>query len=224
MQTRLDSPYRLLPTVDDFLDTWVEDGEVRVKEKEMSPERRNELLHGGREKRTKYDTPPILTVKDLKVWFATQRTIFGRPKAWVKAVDGIDFEVYPGQTLGLVGESGCGKTTTGRAILRLVHPKQGATVFDGTDLGLLDGEGQTLKRTLFASSAALISGALTPAILACAGHQFGCIRSTAYIRRHWRSVFCHGVFLSLLRLDASVRRNRNYAARCKSSSRIRMHR
>ena len=155
---RLDSPYQLLPTVDDFLDTWVEDGEIHVKEKQITDERNHELLNGGRAKRTSFEGAPILTVNNLKVWFATQRDMFGREKSWVKAVDGIDFEVYPGQTLGLVGESGCGKTTTGRAILRLVAPKEGETIFDGIDLSLLEGKGQSTKRVLFGASAVQFIG------------------------------------------------------------------
>ena len=65
----------------------------------------------------------------------------------MKAVDGISFKVWPGQTLGLVGESGCGKTTTGRAILRLVEPTGGKVVFQGRDLGPLGGEDMRQVRT-----------------------------------------------------------------------------
>ncbi|MBX2796132.1 MAG: ABC transporter ATP-binding protein [Myxococcales bacterium] len=126
---RLDTPYRILPTVDDYLSAWQEDGEIKMEEKELTPERRKELMEGGRPKMPEGEGEPLLTVKDLKVLFPKKRDFFGRVTDWVHAVDGISFDVFPGQTLGLVGESGCGKTTTGRAILRLVEPTEGAVHF-----------------------------------------------------------------------------------------------
>jgi len=131
---RLDTPYRILPTVDDFMEHWVEDGEVQMKEKVLSDTRREELVNGGRPKMPEVDGDPMLVVENLKVHFVLKKTFFGKPTKWVKAVDGINFEVYPGQTLGLVGESGCGKTTTGRAILRLVEPTEGKVTFMGKSL------------------------------------------------------------------------------------------
>ena len=68
----------------------------------------------------------ILEVKSLKMWFPIYRGMLQRHVADVKAVDGINFDVYKGETLGLVGESGCGKSTTGRAILQLYRPTSGA--------------------------------------------------------------------------------------------------
>lgn len=76
---------------------------------------------------------PLLQVEDLKVHFPSGR-------ARVQAVDGVSFEIGAGETLGLVGESGCGKTTTGRAVLRLIEPTGGKVIFDGTDLGSLGSE------------------------------------------------------------------------------------
>jgi len=73
-------------------------------------------------------------VKDLTVHFPVRRGILQRVVDHVKAVDGISFNVYPGQTLGLVGESGCGKTTTGRAVLRLIEPTEGQIVYAGREL------------------------------------------------------------------------------------------
>ena len=134
---RLDTPYRLLPTVDDFLETWTEDGEVKMREKELTPERLNQLLTGARDKQPEGKGTPVLSVNDLKVHFPVKRNWLGRPTSFVKAVDGISFDVYAGQTVGLVGESGCGKTTTGRAILRLIEPTSGTVTFDGRDLGSL---------------------------------------------------------------------------------------
>ena len=74
---------------------------------------------------------PLLDVQDLQVYFPIKSGVFGRTAGYVKAVDGITFNVKPGETLGLVGESGCGKTTTGRAVLRLVEPTGGNVMFDG---------------------------------------------------------------------------------------------
>ena len=66
--------------------------------------------------------PPLLRVRDLEKYFPVRRGTFGRVTGHVKAVDGVSFDVWRGETLGLVGESGCGKSTTGRAILRLLEP------------------------------------------------------------------------------------------------------
>ena len=82
----------------------------------------------------------LLSVKDLEKHFPVTRGVFGREVGHVRAVDGISFEIAEGETLGLVGESGCGKTTAGRAILRLIEPTGGKVLFDGRDLGELGGE------------------------------------------------------------------------------------
>ena len=139
---RLESPYRILPTVQDFMETWTEDGEVHMKERALSPERVIELEQGGRDKMPEGKGEPILQVRDLKVHFPLQKSFFGKVTKWVEAVDGISFDVYPGQTLGLVGESGCGKTTTGRAILRLVEPTDGSVIFDNRVRGQAIAGGQ----------------------------------------------------------------------------------
>jgi peptide/nickel transport system ATP-binding protein len=76
----------------------------------------------------------LLDVKNLEVHFPIKSGFFGRTTGHVKAVDDISFSVMPGETLGLVGESGCGKTTTGRAVLRLVEPTGGTVMFDGKDV------------------------------------------------------------------------------------------
>ena len=77
---------------------------------------------------------PILQVKNLQTWFPNKTNIFGKAIDYVKAVDDVSFDVYEGETLGLVGESGCGKTTLGRTILRLVEPHSGKAIFDGKDI------------------------------------------------------------------------------------------
>lgn len=79
-------------------------------------------------------SPALLSVQNLSVWFPVKRTLLGKPSAFTKAVDNVSFEVYKGETLGLVGESGCGKTTLGRAILRLVEPTAGKITYNNIDL------------------------------------------------------------------------------------------
>ena len=76
----------------------------------------------------------LLQVRDLKKHFPIYRGVFQRQVGAVRAVDGVSFDVYQGETLGLVGESGCGKSTTGRTILQLYKPTAGSVVFDGVDL------------------------------------------------------------------------------------------
>ncbi|MEN0063248.1 MAG: ABC transporter ATP-binding protein [Myxococcota bacterium] len=122
---RLDTPYRLLPTVDDFLETQQVNGEIQISERELTPERERTLREGWRAKLLNVDGEPIVSVRGLKVDFPLTTDWLGRPTSFVHAVRGIDFDVWPGQTLGLVGESGCGKTTTGRALLRLIEPTAG---------------------------------------------------------------------------------------------------
>src|SRR5262245_31782915 len=77
---------------------------------------------------------PVLRVTDLKVHFPVTRGLLQRQVGTVRAVDGVSFEVKKGTTLGLVGESGCGKSTTGRAILRLVEPTAGTIEICGEDV------------------------------------------------------------------------------------------
>ena len=84
-------------------------------------------------------TKPILTVEDLRVYYPIRKGVFRTTAGHVKAVDGIRFQVYRGQTLGLVGESGCGKTTTGRAIVRLAKITGGRVLFDDEDITELSG-------------------------------------------------------------------------------------
>ncbi|MEN0006134.1 MAG: ABC transporter ATP-binding protein [Bacteroidota bacterium] len=77
---------------------------------------------------------PILKVEELKTWFPSKRNWWGKPMDYVKAVNGVSFEVYPGETLGLVGESGCGKTTLGRSILNLAPIRSGKVEFMGQSI------------------------------------------------------------------------------------------
>ncbi|MEN9202548.1 MAG: ABC transporter ATP-binding protein [Thermostichus sp. DG_1_6_bins_120] len=78
--------------------------------------------------------PPLLQVRQLRTHYAVRQGLFRRPVRELRAVDGVSFDLYPGETLGLVGESGCGKTTLGRTLLRLVRPSSGQVLYDGDDL------------------------------------------------------------------------------------------
>ncbi|MHB8928607.1 MAG: ABC transporter ATP-binding protein [Bacillota bacterium] len=78
--------------------------------------------------------PNLVEVRDLRKWFPVTGGIISRAVAHVKACDGVSFDIRRGQTMGLVGESGCGKTTTGRVILRLEEPTSGTVQFDGRDI------------------------------------------------------------------------------------------
>jgi ABC-type oligopeptide transport system ATPase subunit len=81
---------------------------------------------------------PLLVVRDLKKHFPVRGGLFSRVREHVKAVDGVTFTIEAGKTLGLVGESGCGKTTVGRTILRLIPPTSGVVEFEGDDILCLD--------------------------------------------------------------------------------------
>jgi len=85
-----------------------------------------------------------LQIKNLNVWYPAKKNFLGTTTEYMKAVDDVSFEVYKGETLGLVGESGCGKTTLGRAILRLIEPVSGKIIFNGLDL--LTCSGKELKK------------------------------------------------------------------------------
>ena len=86
-----------------------------------------------------YSRNPILKVEQLCTWFPIRKGVFGKVNGHIKAVDEISFDVYPGETLGLVGESGCGKTTLGRSIIRLIEPTSGKVIFKGEDFASLSG-------------------------------------------------------------------------------------
>jgi oligopeptide transport system ATP-binding protein len=94
---------------------------------------------GMRRGKTVINTP-LIDVRHLKVYFPVRKGVFSRVAGWVRAVDDVSFTIAPGETLGLVGESGCGKTTCGRALLRLIEPTEGEVTFDGLPVRELGGE------------------------------------------------------------------------------------
>lgn len=122
-----------LPVVSDFMEIGA-DG--RMFEKQAKVEeviQKLEVRQQMEEKRklALYEQEPVLKVRKLKSYFPIQSGIFRRTVGYVKAVDDVGFDVYPGETLGLVGESGCGKTTLGRSILKLIEPTSGEIYYKG---------------------------------------------------------------------------------------------
>jgi oligopeptide transport system ATP-binding protein len=94
-------------------------------------------------------TEDLLKVRDLRKRFAVKGGIFSRTVDQVHAVDGVSFDIGKGETLGLVGESGCGKSTTGRCILRLIEPSSGDIWFKGADVTRMDGDAlRALRRDM----------------------------------------------------------------------------
>jgi len=93
---------------------------------------------------------PLVRVRDLEKYYYEQNTLFDqllrREPRSVKAVDGVSFDIYPGETLGLVGESGCGKSTTAETVVRLREATGGTVTFDGTDVLGMDGDALTAFR------------------------------------------------------------------------------
>ncbi len=130
-----------LPTISDFMKEEADGSFTEINKTlseavhatEISPAEtrlRHEVL---------YKLSPILKVENLKTWFPISKGLFGRVSDYVRAVDDVSFDVYPGETLGLVGESGCGKTTLGRTIIRLIEPTAGKVIFREKDFASLDG-------------------------------------------------------------------------------------
>ncbi len=94
-------------------------------------------------------TQTLITVEHLNVWYPSKKTFLGKTIDYIKAVDDVSFDVFAGETLGLVGESGCGKTTLGRTLLRLIEPNSGKIIFNGFDLLSYSKEGlKKLRRDI----------------------------------------------------------------------------
>ena len=129
----MDLRLKRLPVVKEFLDgVWSDKLDFKTELIVSQQDRKSHLENI-------YTREPILKVEHLKTWFPLRKGVFNRVYDHVKAVDDVTFEVYPGETLGLVGESGCGKTTLGRSILRLVEPSEGKIIFEGENVMSLSG-------------------------------------------------------------------------------------
>lgn len=129
----LDRRLRRLPVVSDFMDV-DEAGVITEKSGSISEVINREVVTEDERKKDHeemYAKEPVLSIKNLKKYYPMGNSFFGKTKDWVKAVDDVTFDVYPGETLGLVGESGCGKTTLGRTVLRLIDPTDGEMIFQG---------------------------------------------------------------------------------------------
>lgn len=111
-----------LPVVSDFLEETR--SEVKSRKSETTHLTSDLILQ----------TSVLLKAQNLSVRFPAKKTLFGKAIDYIKAVDDVSFEVYKGETLGLVGESGCGKTTLGRTLLRLIEPTAGKIIYNGVDL------------------------------------------------------------------------------------------
>jgi peptide/nickel transport system ATP-binding protein len=132
---RLDIKLKVLPVVKDFMETdsdgnILEMSEAKFKSVGQAIMSNFQSLQEIKTRQVRLvGQEPLLQIKNLKVHFPIQRNWFGKVTKTKKAVDGVSFDVFPGETLGLVGESGCGKTTLGRSILHLIEPTDGEVYF-----------------------------------------------------------------------------------------------
>ena len=131
----MDVRLKRLPIVKEFLDGQWQGGKTQIlHDLQITAEERQAHL------KNLYSHEPLLKVEHLQTWYPLRKGVFGRVYDHVKAVDDASLDVYEGETLGLVGESGCGKTTLGRSILRLVEPTGGKVWFDGVEVTALKGQ------------------------------------------------------------------------------------
>ena len=138
----LDKRYTFLPTVADFMKI---DEEGNIIDNGISVADFTKDLAIPESERTArqkklFAKEPILQIKNLKTYFPIKNGFFGGVSDHVKAVDNITFDVYPGETLGLVGESGCGKTTCGRTIISLEEPTEGEMIYKGKDIAKMNAD------------------------------------------------------------------------------------
>ena len=138
----LDKRYTFLPTVSDFMKV---DDDGNIIDNGISvADFTKDLTIPDSDRKAKQEKlfaqEPILQIKNLKTYFPIRNGFFGGVTGHVKAVDDISFDVYPGESLGLVGESGCGKTTCGRTILRLEEPTEGQMIYKGQDIAKMNAE------------------------------------------------------------------------------------
>ncbi len=131
----MDVRLKRLPIVKEFLDgQWQGGKEQILHDLQITEAERKAHLE------RLYSRQPLLKVEHLQTWYPLRKGVFSRVYGHVKAVDDVTLDVYEGETLGLVGESGCGKTTLGRSILRLAEPTGGKVWFDGIEVTALKGQ------------------------------------------------------------------------------------
>ena len=131
----IDVRLKRLPIVKEFLDgEWQGGKEQILRDLQIGDTERKAHL------KQLYSCEPLLKVEHLQTWYPLRKGVFSRVYGHVKAVDDVTLDVYEGETLGLVGESGCGKTTLGRSILRLAEPTEGKVWFDGIEVTALKGQ------------------------------------------------------------------------------------
>ena len=138
----LKNRYTFLPTVSDFMKI---DSNGNIIDNNISIDEFTKNLIISKQEREKkqkilFEKKPVLKISNLKTYFPIKNGFFGGVSSFVKAVDDISFDVFPGETLGLVGESGCGKTTVGRTILRLEEPTEGSIFYKGLDVVNMNGD------------------------------------------------------------------------------------
>jgi len=132
----LDKRLKRLPVVSDFMMRG-DDGDIIELTKNVSDAINSVAISAEERKRDHielYQRDKILELKNVKTWFPAQKTLFGKTLSYTKAVDDVTFDVYEGETLGLVGESGCGKTTLGRTILKLTEASEGQIFYKREEL------------------------------------------------------------------------------------------
>ena len=136
----LNKRYKFLPTVSDFMTVDkngnIVDNNISVSEFTKSLEISSEERQNKHKKI--FSEKPILKIKNLKTFFPIRNGFFGGITDYVKAVNNVSFDVFPGETLGLVGESGCGKTTIGRTIMRLEEPTDGVMIYNEKDVSKMN--------------------------------------------------------------------------------------
>ena len=138
----LEKRYSFLPTVSDFMK--IDDGGNIIDNNISVDDFTKNLIVSDTERKEKqkklFAKEPVLRLQNLKTYFPIRNGFFGGISNYVKAVNDVTFDVYPGETLGLVGESGCGKTTIGRTILRLEEPTEGSMIYKGQDIAKMNAD------------------------------------------------------------------------------------
>ena len=138
----LEKRYSFLPTVSDFMKI-DESGNI-IDNNVSVDDFTKKLVVSDKERKEKqkklFAKEPVLRLQNLKTYFPIRNGFFGGISNYVKAVNDVTFDVYPGETLGLVGESGCGKTTIGRTILRLEEPTEGSMIYKGQDIAKMNSD------------------------------------------------------------------------------------